>query len=68
VVLAAQGADGWMAERLGRLFAVEHITLRYGPIERLEVGPATATVVRLRASFVPAGTAAVTLDSVVPHR
>lgn len=51
-VLRAQGAQGWLAEGLTRLFIAEHFTTKYGGhFERLDVGPATATAVRVDAEF-----------------
>ena len=51
-VLRAHGAQAWLAEGLTRLFLVEHLGAKYGGhFERLEVGPATASGVRVDASF-----------------
>jgi hypothetical protein len=48
VLLESTGAKGWLAEGLARLYVVEEASLRFGGyFERLEVGPATATGLRL---------------------
>lgn len=65
-ILTALKADAWLAEGLVRLFAVEHITTRYGHVEQLDVGPATATAIRLGVSFRPANSAPVILAGLVP--
>jgi hypothetical protein len=68
-VLAAQQADGWLAEGLTRLFIVEHVSLRYGHVEQLDVGPATSTAVRVRATFTLSGTVAkASISGAVPLR
>ena len=55
-VLRAHSADGWLAEGLTRLFIVEHLIAKYGGhFDRLEVGPATANGIRVRAEFTPKG-------------
>jgi hypothetical protein len=52
-VLSANGAGGWLAEGLTRLYAVEEVSRRYGGhFEHLEVGPAVATGVRIYGRFV----------------
>jgi len=51
-VLAAANASGWLAEGLTKLYAVEEVTRRYGAhFEHLEVGPATATGIRIDGAF-----------------
>lgn len=55
-VLAREGARGWLAEGLIRLYLVEGMTRKFGGrFEQIEVGPATATGVRVSARFRPAG-------------
>jgi hypothetical protein len=45
-------ARGWIAEGLSRLYFIEAISAKYeGEIERLEVGPATSSTVRIEAQF-----------------
>jgi hypothetical protein len=52
-VLSANGAGGWLAQGLTRLYAVEEVSRRYGGhFEHLEVGPAVATGVRIYGRFV----------------
>jgi hypothetical protein len=68
-VLAAYHADGWLAEGLTRLFIVEHVSLRYGHVEQLDVGPATSAAVRVRATFTISGTQAkASIGGAVPLR
>ncbi len=51
-VLAATRARGWLAEGLVRLYVVEQLDAKYGGVvDRLDVGPATATAVRLVAAL-----------------
>jgi hypothetical protein len=51
-VLSANGASGWLAEGLSKLYLVEEFTLRYGGhFDSLEVGPATADDVRVNGEF-----------------
>jgi Domain of unknown function (DUF4062) len=51
-VLRAQGASGWLAEGLTRLYVVEEVSRRYGGhFGHLEVGPAVATGVRIQGRF-----------------
>lgn len=53
-VLAREGAQGWLAEVLIRLYLVEGLLTRFGGhFKRLEVGPATSTGVRIDIRFVP---------------
>jgi hypothetical protein len=53
-VLAREGAQGWLAEGLIRLYLVEGLLTRFGGhFERLDVGPATSTGVRIDIEFVP---------------
>src|SRR5882724_4752422 len=48
-VLRACSAGGWLAEGLTRLYSVEEISRRYdGHFQYLDVGPSTATSVRIR--------------------
>jgi hypothetical protein len=55
-VLQGLGAQGWLAEGLTRLYLVERLTERFGgEFEHLDVGPATATAVRVNAAFRPTG-------------
>jgi hypothetical protein len=55
-VLSKHGAGGWVAEGLTRLFLVEHLTTKFGGhFEFIEIGPATAKVVRVNARFLPDG-------------
>lgn len=51
-VLAAHGAREWLAEGLVRLYLIEGLVTKYGGhFERLDVGPAAATTVRVAAVF-----------------
>ena len=51
-ILQLYQAQGWLAEGLCRLYAIEGLALKFdGHFERLEVGPATATVVRVDGRF-----------------
>lgn len=51
-VLATHGAQGWLAEGLTRLYAIEGLAAKFGGhYERLEVGPATAAAIRVDARF-----------------
>ncbi|MGH7557370.1 MAG: hypothetical protein ACREMD_06275 [Gemmatimonadota bacterium] len=55
-ILAKYDAKGWLAEGLTRLYLLEGlIPLFGGYFQRLEVGPATASSLRLEAEFVPSG-------------
>lgn len=55
-VLRELGAQGWLAEGLARLCVVEWLTWKFGgEFEHLDVGPATATGVRIDAAFRPTG-------------
>lgn len=52
-VLSAHGATGWVAEGISRLFIVESVLERFGGyFDRFEVGPATASGVRLNLAHV----------------
>jgi hypothetical protein len=52
-VLATTGAQGWQAEGLVRLYAIEEVArTRGGRFTDLSVGPATATGVRIDGTFV----------------
>lgn len=54
-VLESCEAHGWVALGLARLYTVEGLITRHGGyFERLDVGPATATLLPLRLRFVPA--------------
>lgn len=54
-ILAREQARGWLAEGLVRLYIVEELLGKFGGrFERLDVGPATATGVRVVARFMPA--------------
>lgn len=62
-------ARGWVAEGLIRLYLVEGLTTRFGGgFERLDIGPTTATGVRVYGIFRPSGyqPAAVTIQGIVP--
>jgi hypothetical protein len=51
-VLEREQARGWLAEGLARLFLVEEVARRYGgKFSDLEVGPATATELRISGRF-----------------
>ncbi len=51
-VLRACSAGGWLAEGLTRLYSVEEVSRRYdGHFQYLDVGPSTATSVRIRGAF-----------------
>ncbi|MGB7923076.1 MAG: DUF4062 domain-containing protein [Pyrinomonadaceae bacterium] len=73
-VLTATGARGWLAEGLTKLYAVEEVSRRYGGyFQHIEVGPATATGVRIDGSFtlgsgVSQRTEMVLVQGVVPLR
>lgn len=55
-VLAREQARGWLAEGLVRLFLVEGLVTKFGgKFEHLDVGPATASGVRVDAGFRPDG-------------
>jgi hypothetical protein len=57
MVLESVGARGWLAEGLSRFYAVEESSARFGGyFERLEVGPATATGLRLAGTYRLPGT------------
>jgi hypothetical protein len=51
-ILRTYSAGGWLAEGLTRLYAVEEVARRYeGHFLHLDVGPATATNVRIQGTF-----------------
>ncbi|MDX6577315.1 MAG: hypothetical protein QOE96_3268 [Blastocatellia bacterium] len=51
-VLRACSAGGWLAEGLTRLYSVEEVSRRYdGHFQYLDVGPSTATSIRIRGAF-----------------
>lgn len=51
-VLRMCGASGWLAEGLTRLYSVEEVSRRYdGHFQYLDVGPSTATSVRIKGAF-----------------
>jgi len=51
-VLSRERARGWLAEGLARLYMVEEVALRYGgKFADLQVGPATATDLRIQGEF-----------------
>ena len=51
-ILQKYSASGWLAEGLVKLYAVEEVSRRYeGHFSHLEVGPATATHVRVKGRF-----------------
>lgn len=51
-VLQVYGAGGWLAEGLTGLYAVEEVSRRYdGNFLHLDVGPSTATNVRIKGAF-----------------
>lgn len=72
IVLREANASGWLAEGLVRLYIVEEIKRRYGGnIEHLQVGPATATGIRVDGAFTLGASsrnAAVNIQGVVPLR
>ena len=48
-ILQKYSASGWLAEGLVKLYAVEEVSRRYeGHFSHLEIGPATATHVRVK--------------------
>jgi hypothetical protein len=52
-VLSTNGASGWLAEGLSKLYLVEEFTLRYGGhFDSLEVSPATAESIRINGEFI----------------
>lgn len=52
-MLAREQARGWLAEGLTRLYIAEGLITRFsGYFERLQVGPATATRMRVAARFI----------------
>lgn len=55
-LLATYKAKGWLAEGLTRLYLLEGLIPQFGGhFERLEIGPATASSVRLETEFLPEG-------------
>lgn len=72
VVLREANASGWVAEGLVKLYVVEEVKRRYGGnFEHLQVGPATATGIRVDGAFtlgsgMSAQSAAVKIQGVVP--
>lgn len=72
VVLRQANASGWLAEGLVRLYVVEEVKRRYGGnFDHLQVGPATATGIRVDGAFtlgsgMSSRSAAVELQGVVP--
>jgi hypothetical protein len=63
MVLESVGAQGWLAEGLSRLYAVEESSARFGGyFQRLEVGPATATGLRLAGNYRLPGTEPESVD------
>jgi hypothetical protein len=68
-ILRAHSAGGWLAEGLTRLYSVEEVSRRYdGHFLHLDVGPSTATAVRIRGAFT-FGTVrgeSITIDGIVP--
>lgn len=51
-ILQRYSAHGWLVEGLARLYFVEGVSTKFeGTIERLEVGPATSSLVRIDADF-----------------
>ena len=51
-ILQMYSASGWLAEGLVKLYAVEEVSRRYeGHFSQLEIGPATATHVRVKGKF-----------------
>jgi len=51
-VLRACSAGGWLAEGLTRLYPIEEVSRRYdGHFHYLDVGPSTATSIRIRGAF-----------------
>jgi hypothetical protein len=51
-VLQSANAQGWLAEGLTRLYLIENLGAKFGGhFEKLEIGPATADGVRIRASY-----------------
>jgi hypothetical protein len=68
-VLRQHQAQGWTAEGLTRLYVVEELIARHGGhFDQLEVGPATATGVRVHARYLPGGhdQATVEISGIVP--
>jgi hypothetical protein len=68
-VPTANGARGWLAEGLVRLYLVEGLIARFGGgFEHLEIGPSTAMSVRAKAIFRPGGfqPPAVAIEGLVP--
>lgn len=51
-ILAVTRATGWLAEGLARLYAVEEVSRRHsGLFTYLEVGPSTASAVRMNGQY-----------------
>lgn len=71
-VLKEANSSGWLAEGLVRLYVVEEVKRRYGGnFEHLQVGPATATGIRVDGAFtlgsgMSSQNAAVKIQGVVP--
>ena len=70
-VLNRHRAQGWLAEGLVRLYLVEGLIARLGGhLDRLQVGPATASSVRISAAFTPESLRPerASIDGIVPLR
>jgi hypothetical protein len=66
-IIASYQAGGWLADGLSRLYVVEGVDAKYGGhVVRLDVGPATATGVRIDAEFRVGHEPPVRIRGVVP--
>jgi hypothetical protein len=68
-VLKRFSAGGWLAEGLTRLYAVEEVSRRYdGHFLQLDIGPSTATSIRIRGAFTfrSAGDEKIDIEGSVP--
>lgn len=66
-ILKANGASGWLAEGLARLFIVEGVLGKFGGyFDTLEIGPATATGIRINLAHVSGNDDVARVTDVVP--
>lgn len=66
-ILEANGASGWLAEGLSRLFIVQGALGKFGGyFDTLEVGPATATGIRISVAHVSGNDDVARITDVIP--